>query len=172
MVSRIAVRSEERGDEYENTHSEEEPDKTWTELSTFRIHTPDAHCIVPALRTPHWVFHHYAPFDLQIRKYKGCIVPTSEKCRHNNSKLTQALLQARDNAVSKNTRVKGMPRVGRACTWTRWSLHPYGWHPVMLSRSDASRCLARQTLRCGSGWQVKGRVTVEGPISKSDLFLE
>jgi hypothetical protein len=65
MVSRSAVRSEKRTDEYENTHSEEEPDRPGHEFSASRIHTPDAHCFVTALRTLLWVFHHYSPLDLQ-----------------------------------------------------------------------------------------------------------
>ncbi len=53
-----------------------------------------------------------------------------------------------EDAVSKNTRDKEMPTMGREqgdpCNRMRDSL-------VMLSRSEASRHLARQALRCGSG---------------------
>jgi len=53
-----------------------------------------------------------------------------------------------EDAISQNTWDKEMPTVGREqgdpCRRMGKSL-------VMLSRSEASRHLARQTLRCGSG---------------------
>ncbi len=71
MVSRIAVQSEERADEYENTHSEEEPDSPRTEFSASRIHVPDAHRIVTALRTQLRVFHLLPPLALKIGKVQS-----------------------------------------------------------------------------------------------------
>jgi hypothetical protein len=66
MVSRIAVHSEERADEYENTHSEEEPDSPRTEFPASRIHVPDAYRIVTALWTQLRVFHLLPPLALKI----------------------------------------------------------------------------------------------------------
>ena len=65
MVSSCAVRSEERADEYEHAESEEEPDSPRSKFSAFRIHVPDAYCIVTALRTPLRIFHLLPPLDLQ-----------------------------------------------------------------------------------------------------------
>jgi hypothetical protein len=65
MVSRSAIRSEERANKYENTDSEEEPDSPGTEFSASRIHVPDAYRIVTALRTPLRVFHLLPPLALQ-----------------------------------------------------------------------------------------------------------
>jgi len=65
MVSRIAVRSEERANKYENADPEEEPDSPRSEFSAFGIHAPDAYCTVTALRTPLRIFHLLPPLDLQ-----------------------------------------------------------------------------------------------------------
>jgi len=66
MVSRSAVRSEKRANEYENTHSEEKPDSPRPEFSASRIHMPDAYRIVTALRTLLRVFHLLPPLALKI----------------------------------------------------------------------------------------------------------
>jgi hypothetical protein len=66
MVSRSAVRSEERTDEYENTQSEEKPGRPGREFSAFRIHISDAYRIVTALRTQLRVFHLLPPQALKI----------------------------------------------------------------------------------------------------------
>jgi hypothetical protein len=68
MVSRIAVRSEERADEYENAESEEDPNKSRSEFSASRIHMSDAYRIVTALRTQLWVFHRLPPLAFKIWK--------------------------------------------------------------------------------------------------------
>ena len=71
MVSRIAVRSEKRTDEYENTHSEEKPDRPGPEFSASRIHMSDAYRIVTALRTQLRVFHLLPPLALKIGKVQS-----------------------------------------------------------------------------------------------------
>lgn len=71
MVSRSAVRSEKRTDEYENTQSEEKPDSPGPEFSASRIHIPDAYRIVTALRTQLRVFHLLPPLALKIWKVQS-----------------------------------------------------------------------------------------------------